>query len=109
MQIRQFVRGVALATVIIALFAAERVLERVVTARAAQRSPLPSYQVDPFWPKVPARWILGQVSGVAVDPRDHVWIIQRPWSLNDDEKAANPDAECCHPAPPVMEFDAAGN
>ena len=58
---------------------------------------------------MPKQWILGQVSGVAVDARDHVWIIQRPWSLNDDEKAENPEAECCTPAPPVMEFDAAGN
>jgi len=34
----------------------------------------------------------------------------RPWdSLNDDEKAKNPEAECCREAPPVMEFDAAGN
>ena len=62
-----------------------------------------------MWPKLPKQWILGQVSGVAVDARDHVWIIQRPWSLNDDEKAKNPEAECCTPAPPVMEFDAAGN
>ena len=38
-----------------------------------------------------------------------MWVLQRPWSLANDEKAANPDAPCCHPAPPVMEFDAAGN
>ena len=62
-----------------------------------------------MWPKMPKQWILGQVSGLDVDARDHVWIIQRPWSLNDDEKAKNPDAVCCTPAPPVMEFDAAGN
>ena len=35
--------------------------------------------------------------------------LQPPWSLNDDEKAKNPEAVCCTPAPPVMEFDAAGN
>jgi DNA-binding beta-propeller fold protein YncE len=58
---------------------------------------------------MPSQWILGQVAGLAVDAGDHVWIIQRPWSLNDDEKAGNPDAACCTPAPPVMEFDAAGN
>ena len=74
-------------------------------ARARRRS----FQVDPAWPKMPKQWILGQVSGLDVDARDHVWIIQRPWSLNDDEKAKNPEAECCTPAPPVMEFDAAGN
>ena len=48
-----------------------------------------------MWPKMPKQWILGQVSGLDVDAQDHVWIIQRPWSLNSDEKAKNPEAECC--------------
>ena len=88
------------------LVAAERALER---AASAQRNPAPTFQVDPFWPKMPKQWTVGQVSGVAVDSRDHVWVLQRPWSLESDEKAANPDAECCTEAPPVMEFDADGN
>jgi NHL repeat-containing protein len=87
------------------LTVSERALER---AAAAQRK-APAFQVDPLWPKMPRQWILGQVSGLDVDARDHVWIIQRPWSVADDEKAPNADAPCCHPAPPVMEFDAAGN
>jgi DNA-binding beta-propeller fold protein YncE len=87
------------------LAAGERALERTAEA---QPSPL-RFEVDPLWPKMPAQWILGQVAGLAVDARDHVWIIQRPWSLNDDEKAGNPEAACCTPAPPVMEFDTAGN
>ena len=82
--------------------------ERLVTSRVeAQGGPAaPAFQVDPAWPTVPAQWTLGQVSGVAVDSRDHVWILQRPWSLDSDEKAPDADAACCHPAPPVMEFDA---
>jgi len=88
-----------------ALATAERALERVVRA---QRPAAPRYQVDPLWPKMPDKWILGQVAGVAVDSRDHVWIIQRPWSITSDEKALNPDAACCFEAPPVMEFDASG-
>lgn len=84
-------------------------LERGLThAVLAQRTEVPSFQVDPAWPKMPPQWILGQVSGLAVDSRDHVWLIQRPWSIESDEKAGNPDAACCFPAPPVMEFDAAG-
>jgi DNA-binding beta-propeller fold protein YncE len=74
----------------------------------AQVSQTPTYQVDPFWPQVPEQWTLGQVSGVAVDSRDHVWVLQRPWSLASDEQARNPEAECCRPAPPVMEFTAEG-
>lgn len=83
----------------------ERVLART-TRDVTQRAP--TYEVDPMWPKLPKQWILGQVSGVAVDSRDHVWIVQRPWSLNGDEVALNPEAECCRGAPPVMEFTAAG-
>lgn len=90
----------------IALVGGERALERTVHA---QNSSVPRFQVDPFWPKMPKQWILGQVSGLDVDAQDHVWIIQRPWSINSDEKAQNPEAECCREAPPVMEFDNAGN
>ncbi len=73
----------------------------------------PKFVVDPFWPKpLPNRWILGQVSGVAVDSRDHVWIIQRPRTLTQDERGAAltpPRSACCVPAPPVIEFDAEGH
>jgi len=101
------VRALGSATAAIALlFAAERLVER---SALAQRQAQPSYEVDPFWPHMPEQWLLGQVAGLDVDAQDHVWIIQRPWSLNDDEKAGNPEAKCCRPAPPVMEFDAAGN
>jgi DNA-binding beta-propeller fold protein YncE len=73
----------------------------------------PEFKVDPFWPKpLPNNWLIGQVSGVAVDSRDHIWIIHRPGSLNPDEAGAAqtpPLSVCCIPAPPVIEFDAEGN
>lgn len=73
----------------------------------------PQYEVDPFWPKpLPDNWILGQVAGVAVDARDHVWIVHRPSTLTPREAGAvqNPPlGECCVPAPPVLEFDPDGN
>jgi NHL repeat len=82
---------------------------------AAQRSNeavAPRFTVDASWPKpLPNRWILGQVSGVAVDRHDHVWIVQRPKSLTEDERGATlspPRSLCCVPAPPVIEFDADG-
>ncbi len=84
----------------------------VLGAATASAADPPRFQVDPFWPKpLPNNWILGQVSGVAVDAQDHVWIIQRPGSLTTDEKGAalNPPlSKCCVPAPPVIEFDPAG-
>lgn len=80
---------------------------------AGQGGPVPEYQVDPFWPKpLPNNWLLGQVSGVAVDAGDHVWMLHRPKTLTADEAAlaqTRPTAECCIPAPPVLEFDTGGN
>ena len=71
-----------------------------------------AFTVDPKWPKeLPNNWILGQVSGIAVDADDHVWLLQRPGTLTDDEKGAAlkpPPSKCCLPAPPVLEFDAQG-
>jgi DNA-binding beta-propeller fold protein YncE len=85
----------------------------VALAWGARAAEPPRMQVDPFWPKpLPHNWILGEVSGVAVDAADNVWIIQRPGSLTPDEKGAAlhpPRSICCFPAPPVIEFDPAGN
>jgi DNA-binding beta-propeller fold protein YncE len=73
---------------------------------------VPQFQVDPFWPKpLPNNWLVGQVAGVHVDKRDHVWIIHRPSSLSDREVGATanpPINKCCFPAPPVLEFDQEG-
>lgn len=72
----------------------------------------PAFDVDPRWPKpLPNDWILGQVAGVDVDSRDHVWIVHRPLTLTEREAGAVQDppiSECCVPAPPVIEFDADG-
>lgn len=75
---------------------------------------VPRYQVDITWPKLPLpnKWALGELGGVYVDERDHVWIVQRPGTLVPYEKAAAldpPTASCCYPAPPVIEFDPQGN
>jgi DNA-binding beta-propeller fold protein YncE len=74
---------------------------------------VPRFAVDPYWPKpLPVNWILGQVSGIAVDRNDHIWIVHRPNTLVDDEKGAlqhPPTTRCCTPAPPVLEFDSEGN
>ncbi len=71
----------------------------------------PRFEVDPLWPKpLPNHWILGQTIGVAVDARDNVWIIHRPGSLEAGEHhLTSKIAQCCQAAPPVLEFDQAGN
>jgi hypothetical protein len=84
----------------------------VLGASAGAQS-VPQFTVDPAWPKpLPHNWILGQVGGIFVDSQDHVWVFQRPRSLTEDERGATltpPRSICCAPAPPVMEFDQAGN
>jgi DNA-binding beta-propeller fold protein YncE len=74
---------------------------------------VPKFEPEPFWPKpLPGNWILGQVSGIAIDRNDHMWIVHRPSTLLDDEKGATknpPETKCCAAAPPVLEFDQDGN
>ena len=66
-----------------------------------------------MWPKpLPNHWVIGNTIGVSADAKDHIWIIHRAGSLEAKEiySTANPPAaECCTPAPPVLEFDEAGN
>ena len=61
---------------------------------------MPVFQVDPAWPKLPNNWVIGIVSSVAVDRRDHVWILHRPRTVPAEWKG--------RAAPPVLEFDADG-
>jgi DNA-binding beta-propeller fold protein YncE len=86
---------------------------------------VPQFAVDPFWPQpLPNNWIMGQVAGLSIDPaNNHVWIIHRPWTVQAVNMGATPRttvrdttygyetpvASCCVAAPPVLEFDAAGN
>ena len=78
-----------------------------VAVGAAAQAPL--FEVDPLWPKpLPNGWVLGSTIGVSVGADDHVWIIHRPESVEDNFKAATftpPIGTCCTPAPPVLEFD----
>lgn len=79
-----------------------------VHARSAKAGAVlspPSFNVDPFWPKpLPHHWLVGAVAGVAVDSRGHIWIIHRPSTLQPNETRSIWSA-----APPVLEFDPAGN
>src|SRR6202048_5211051 len=82
------------------------------SAQATNEIQAPMFEVDPFWPKpLPNHWVLGRTIGVSVDAHDHVWITHRVGTLEDNEKHATtnpPTAECCVPAPPVLEFEQAG-
>src|SRR6187401_2328314 len=85
-------------------------------AKVAPGSPtadnLPIYVVDPTWPPtLPNDWILGDIRGLFADDNDHLWVIHMPSSLTDQEIGAAskpPIADCCLPAPPVLELDSEG-
>lgn len=85
----------------------------IVAGQGRRAGQAPRFQVDPLWPKpLPNHWILGSVTGVAVDAQDHIWITHRGAdSLANTEKGGilNPPTGCCVPAPQVLEFDQAGN
>src|SRR6476646_2449035 len=63
---------------------------------------LPIYVIDPTWPPtLPNDWILGDIRGLFVDDRDHLWVIHMPSSLTPQEIGAavtTPTAACCIPA-----------
>ena len=111
MRKRNIYVGIALITLIIALGVGWAALEKTAAAQSGAQAPM--FEVDPLWPKpLPNHWVLGSTIGVAVDGRDHVWIIHRASSLAAGERrldADPPTGECCAAAPPVLEFDQAGN
>ena len=74
---------------------------------------MPHYKVDPSWPKVlPNNWIASVTTGIFVDSKDHIWVLNRQRQLAEDDIGAAktpPTQECCVPAPAVLVFDAQGN
>ena len=74
-----------------------------ITTMAAQQKNeprAPTFTVDPAWPSIPNNWVLGEVTSIAVDSRDHIWVLHVPRSI--------PESQRANAAPPVLEFDQAG-
>lgn len=73
---------------------------------AADRSPaastlaMPRFRYETDWLKLPANLVMGEVVAVAVDRRDHVWVLHRPRTVKD-----RPAEQI---APPITEFDPSG-
>ena len=153
---RNFYVGVTISAVIAVLALAHYTLQTVASAQengGANRAGI--YEVDRMWPKpLPNNWVLGSTVGLAIDARDHVFIVHRGQSSLDQKFASQmafvpapprggggragaaappaggfaapsagntvvgytaPDMTkpisefCCAAAPPVLEFDPAGN
>jgi DNA-binding beta-propeller fold protein YncE len=73
---------------------------------------VPRFKVDASWPKtLPNNWVIGQTGGIAVDSRDHIWLLQRPRSIAErylGPSLTPPRSTCCVAAPSVLEFDPKG-
>src|ERR1700690_1538089 len=109
---RKLFIGAGFLALVIALGTGSYLLEKKAAVQAAGMQ-APMFEVDPMWPKpMPNHWVIGMTIGVSVDAEDNVWIIHRGGSLEAKETYGNtnpPGAECCFVAPPVLEFDKAGN
>ncbi len=62
---------------------------------------IPQFRPEGAWTKLPDRWTMSLVSSTWVDDDQHLWVLQRPRSLPDEERS--------RAAPPVLEFDQNGN
>src|SRR5262245_14650476 len=67
-------------------------------AEAQQVAPV--FKGDTAWPTIPANMAVGEVSSIAVDSRDHIWVLHRPRTV--------PEARRAQAAPAVLEFDDKG-
>ena len=80
---------------------------------AQKPGPAPRFQVDPTWPKdMPNHWIMGSITGVFVDAKDHIWVTHLPETLTEEEISEEqkpPIGTCCKTSPTVVEFDQQGN
>ncbi len=73
----------------------------LLIAPASAQDGVPQFEVDPSWPRLPDGWVLGQVASVVVDSRDHVWVLHRPRTVAEEERA--------NAAPPVIELGPNGS
>lgn len=93
---RQLVVGAAL---LVAASGPE--VDKALVAQAPQPASMPVFEVDAAWPPpLPHNWIVGHVPSVAVDTRDHVFVLSRPNTIAPEQRARS--------APPVLELDADG-
>jgi len=106
MTTKMWAGGVSVALVV-AIGGAAALFEKSASAQGS-RPQVPRFEPDPLWSQtLPNKWVTGQVGGVAVDSHDNVWVFHREATIPDGEKAASltpPQAECCIPAPAVLEF-----
>jgi DNA-binding beta-propeller fold protein YncE len=95
---RSSLRKLTLTAFVATLAIGAWMLARPSAAQTAGTGKYPVFEPDTTWPKLPNNWVLGNVSKIAVDKHDNVWLIHRPRTVAADKT----------PAPPVVELDANG-
>jgi hypothetical protein len=96
---RKTLGHVALAALVVAAGVGAKWFGNDAAAQTAR--PMPMFDVDAGWPKVPMVFKMGDVSSIAIDDKDNAWVLSRPRTVKpEDARRA---------APPIMIFDSAGN
>jgi len=107
---RNLLIGATFVALLAALAVGQSMFERVAAQATAGAVQAPRFEVDATWPKaMPNGWTLGQSIGVTVDAQDHVWIVHRANPTGAENALADGNGACCKAAPPILEFDQAGN
>ena len=98
------------AVLIVLGFVSSRLEKRATVEASGMQAPM--FEVDPMWPKpLPNHWLLGMTIGVSVDSQD----TSGSFTAKDRSIPRKPTAgdasglRLLPPAPPVLEFDQAGN
>ena len=97
------IQTVLIALVSLAIVGCQPSLEREEEAQttALDIALSPAFLKESGWGRLPNDWVFGDVSGVAIDEQDNVWVLHRPRSVPEDLAA--------RAAPPVVVFDSGGN
>lgn len=105
---RNFMIGAGFAVALGALAVSQFAFQNTAVA---QGNMAPKFEVDPYWPKpLPNHWVMGMAIGVWVDNNDHIWMVHRANTIDRTiSQLQRGLGECCQAAPPVLEFDTAGN
>jgi hypothetical protein len=75
-------------------------LAALLVVGGGAQTKIPRFDVDPAFPSLPSGKVLGDMSSVSVDTRDHVWMIHRPRTVAAEQRS--------NALPAVLEFDASG-
>jgi len=73
---------------------------RPAAEQAKPAANVPTFKVDPTWPQeMPNHWIMGAVTGVFVDAKQHIWVTHLPEVLTEEELYEEPWNVVTPPAP----------